>query len=257
MQPVREPRYPVKATLYCSTCDFSFGDANPRHLGVHFVCPEEDHRKHFARVVIDSRTAKSWLRWERRMLYFQNHVSPLPCLQRFFPGMEAGIFACISTIVLLMALIAWPHLSTLHPVLLSLLIKVLLFGLTFWRLVDIFITNISITFTSRFPANPIRSVLLSFIAYIHVILCFAIFYLVWCEQFTMTVSPSSAVFYSFGTIATVGYGDLKPKTPWAESLVVLELVGGLFFVAIIFAQVASWATKSRREEGDYSMDDLR
>ena len=66
-----------------------------------------------------------------------------------------------------------------------------------------------------------------------------------------------SVFYSFATIATVGYGDLSPSTNLARLLVVLELILGLFFVAIILAQVAGWATKSRREEGDYPIEDLK
>jgi ABC-type dipeptide/oligopeptide/nickel transport system permease component len=55
----------------------------------------------------------------------------------------------------------------------------------------------------------------------------------------------------------VGYGNLLPTTNWARFLVTLELVAGLAFLAIIIAVVAGWAASSRREEGEYPIDDLR
>jgi len=255
----RSPRYPVEAILYCASCDSSLGAVKAEHLGLHFICPnEEDWRHaHFARVIIDSRTARSWLRWERLMLEFQNRYSPFPCLQRILPTIDAGFFVLLSTILLLAAIFAWPLLSTRDPIL-SVPVRVLLLGFVLWRFVDIFVTNISITFTSRFPANPIRSVLYSLVAYVQVALSFAFFYVALGKcHFSENVDPASTIFFSFTTIATVGYGDLKPKTAWALVLVILELVSGLFFVAIVLAQVAGWAIKSRREEGDYSIEDLK
>jgi hypothetical membrane protein len=99
---------------------------------------------------------------------------------------------------------------------------------------------------------------LSFIAYVQVVLCFAFWYLVLGQsEFQKPVTPVSVVFYSLATIATVGYGDLRPLTPSAQLLVALELVAGLFFVAIIIAQVAGWLSATRREAGIFAVDGLR
>jgi Na+/H+-dicarboxylate symporter len=94
--------------------------------------------------------------------------------------------------------------------------------------------------------------------YIQIALSFAFFYIaIGNGHFVSEVTPIASIFFSFATIATVGYGDLSPTTSLAQLIVVLELVLGLFFVTIILAQVAGWATKSRREEGDYPIQDLQ
>jgi len=145
------------------------------------------------------------------------------------------------------------------PPFLSFVSVVVLFALIFWRVIDIYLTNISITFTSRFPSNPIRSVLYSFVGYVQIALCYAFLYVVLgSSQFDFkNVTPTDAIFFSIGTMATVGYGDLKPATEGAKILVASELVLGLFFVAIIIAQVASWAMLSKREAGWYKIEDLK
>jgi voltage-gated potassium channel Kch len=54
---------------------------------------------------------------------------------------------------------------------------------------------------------------------------------VWVDNmFTMT-------YFSFVTLATLGYGDISPVTPVAQVLVILEAVTGMFYLAIIVASL--------------------
>jgi len=50
------------------------------------------------------------------------------------------------------------------------------------------------------------------------------------NMFTMT-------YFSFVTLATLGYGDISPLTPVAQSLVVLEAVTGMFYMAVVVASL--------------------
>ena len=45
-------------------------------------------------------------------------------------------------------------------------------------------------------------------------------------------------YFSFATLTTVGYGDFTPITDQARSLVMLEQLGGVFFVAVLIARLA-------------------
>lgn len=254
----KNARFPQDVIFFCADCNKSFGKARNENLGLHFICPSEEPGKpqHLARVILDQQPAKMWLRWERKLLRFQTRFSPFGQLRRLWPRMEAGAYIFISTMFLLVIIPVWPLLSALSPYV-SRPLSALLLVLAIWGFIDIFVTNISITFTSRFPANPIRSVVYSLVGYIQIALSFAFFYVaLGSDSFGKEVGAVASIFYSFGTIATVGHGDLSPTTHLARLLVVLELILGLFFVAIILAQVAGWATKSRREEGDYPIDEL-
>ena len=48
--------------------------------------------------------------------------------------------------------------------------------------------------------------------------------------FTMT-------YFSFVTLATLGYGDISPLTPVAQILVILEAVTGMFYMAVVVASL--------------------
>ena len=53
----------------------------------------------------------------------------------------------------------------------------------------------------------------------------------WQENF------AAAVYFSFVTITTLGYGDISPILPLARSLVVMEAVVGVFYMAILVASL--------------------
>jgi hypothetical protein len=49
----------------------------------------------------------------------------------------------------------------------------------------------------------------------------------------------TAIYFSFVTLATLGYGDVVPATPLARSLAISEAVGAQLFVAILIARLVS------------------
>lgn len=52
-------------------------------------------------------------------------------------------------------------------------------------------------------------------------------------------SLSSALYFSFVTITTLGYGDLVPKAELARGLTVLEAVAGQLYIAVLLARLVS------------------
>jgi len=95
------------------------------------------------------------------------------------------------------------------------------------------------------------------------VLCYGYFYSVLNDFGTVgpkenqTFSVIEAVYYAFGTIATVGYGSLEPKNPVGQMVVASELMLGLYFVVIILAQVGTWNNQSKVELGSLPWDDLK
>jgi hypothetical protein len=49
----------------------------------------------------------------------------------------------------------------------------------------------------------------------------------------------TAVYFSFVTLATLGYGDVVPVAPIARSLAIAEAVGAQLFIAILIARLVS------------------
>ncbi|MGO8731404.1 MAG: ion channel [Terriglobia bacterium] len=255
---------------YCATCGKEFGRARKDTLGRRIRCAENCE---LAQVILADKSAKWWLRREEWLLKWQKYWSPFPILRcvhnrltKLFRRREpkeplpAGHFLLVSFVLIVIALIlegrfpqswtGWAARST--------------FGLLlFWRLIDIFFSNTSITFTSRVPASPLRSVVFSFVAFVQIVLCFGYFYSFFAElgvigpKESHTFSVMEAVYYSFGTIATVGYGSLEPKHCVGQLLVASELVLGLYFIVIILAQVSAWALQSKVELGTFSWDELK
>ena len=76
------------------------------------------------------------------------------------------------------------------------------------------------------------------------------------ESFALPAAPGDAgepsrlevqlIYFSFVTIATLGYGDITPRLPLAQMLAVLEAVGGQFYVAVVIAWLVSAHAADRR-----------
>jgi hypothetical protein len=56
----------------------------------------------------------------------------------------------------------------------------------------------------------------------------------------------SAVYFSFVTLATLGYGDFLPKTDMTRGLVVFEAIGGQLFLAVMVARLIGLYTSERK-----------
>jgi len=57
----------------------------------------------------------------------------------------------------------------------------------------------------------------------------------------------TSVYFSFVTLATLGYGDIVPLTPTARGLAVSEAIVGQLYLAVLVARLvgsrrANWST---------------
>jgi hypothetical protein len=52
-------------------------------------------------------------------------------------------------------------------------------------------------------------------------------------------SPSSAIYFSFVTQATLGYGDVVPASEVARGLAIIQAVAGQLYLAVMVARLVS------------------
>ena len=59
-----------------------------------------------------------------------------------------------------------------------------------------------------------------------------------------SLSEITTVYYSFVTLATLGYGDYLPRTDLTRGLATFEVIGGQLFLAVLVARlIGSFADK--------------
>lgn len=63
-----------------------------------------------------------------------------------------------------------------------------------------------------------------------------------------TVNSFWAVYFSFTTLTTLGYGDITPQTPPTQSYAVMEAVIGQVFLAVIVARLIALHISHEREK---------
>ena len=64
---------------------------------------------------------------------------------------------------------------------------------------------------------------------------------------TITTFPQ-ALWWSFVTITTVGYGDLSPITPIGRLIAVAMMLAGIALIGVVTATLGSWIIRSGSEE---------
>ena len=58
---------------------------------------------------------------------------------------------------------------------------------------------------------------------------------------------ASAVYFSFVTLATLGYGDFLPKTDLARGVTVFEVIGGQLYLAVMVARLIGLFPASKQQ----------
>lgn len=56
---------------------------------------------------------------------------------------------------------------------------------------------------------------------------------------TQTLDSFNAVYFSFVTLSTIGYGDITPVSRAARMFAVMEAISGMFYVAVLVARLVS------------------
>jgi Ion channel len=59
-----------------------------------------------------------------------------------------------------------------------------------------------------------------------------------------TFTQTSAIYFSFVTLATLGYGDIAPRGDIVRSFAIIEGVGGQLFLAVLVARLVSLYTRA-------------
>jgi Ion channel len=114
-----------------------------------------------------------------------------------------------------------------------------------WTVVALIAAGGALSFAFRAPSIDREHVYAALSAYLLAGVFFGNFYWVLEEirpgSFTVSgdFSASSAIYFSFVTLATLGYGDIVPRTDVARGLAIVEGVGGQLFLAVLIARLVS------------------
>lgn len=60
-------------------------------------------------------------------------------------------------------------------------------------------------------------------------------------------SEASAIYFSFVTLATLGYGDFLPKSDLARGLTIFEVIGGQLYLAVMVARLIGMFPASKQD----------
>ncbi|WP_237524012.1 potassium channel family protein [Shewanella sp. KX20019] len=68
------------------------------------------------------------------------------------------------------------------------------------------------------------------------------------EQIPWGQNFSQMAYFSFVTLTTLGYGDISPDTPFAQVVVYMEAIAGVFYMAIVVASLVSAGLAQKETE---------
>lgn len=155
------------------------------------------------------------------------------------------------TIVLTVMIIVW----LARPLALWLdhrTLSVITFGI--WTLIGLTAAAAALRYAFRATTINAEHVYAALSAYLLAGLYFGLLYWVLeqlrSDAFTTSgnFSRMTAIYFSFVTLATLGYGDITPRTDVARSVAILEGVGGQLFLAVLVARLVSlYSMKAKRE----------
>lgn len=135
----------------------------------------------------------------------------------------------------------WLHHQTL---------SVITFGI--WTLIGLLAAAAALLYAFRARTVDAEHVYAALSAYLLAGLYFGLLFWV-LEQLTsgtFTVSGNfsrlTAIYFSFVTLATLGYGDIVPRSDIARSLAVVEAVGGQLFLVVLVARLVSLYSNGKK-----------
>lgn len=115
-----------------------------------------------------------------------------------------------------------------------------------WTVVALVAAASALRFAMRSRAVDAEHLYAALSAYLLVGISLGLFYWdleqLWPSTFataTGEFSRTSGVYFSFVTLATLGYGDIVPRSDVARGLAVVEGIGGQLFLAVLVARLVS------------------
>ena len=119
-----------------------------------------------------------------------------------------------------------------------------------WTAIGLLATAAALRFAMRATAVDAEHLYAALSAYLMAGIFFGLLYFV-VEQLSpgtftspIRLTQSSAIYFSFVTLATLGYGDIAPRGDIARGIAIIEGVGGQLFLAVLVARLVSLYTKS-------------
>lgn len=114
-----------------------------------------------------------------------------------------------------------------------------------WTVIGFLAAAVALGFAGRASAVDAEHLYAALSAYLLTGIFFGLLYWV-LEQITPGTfgaagefSRMSGIYFSFVTLATLGYGDIVPRTDVARGLAIVEGVGGQLFLAVLVARLVS------------------
>ena len=120
-----------------------------------------------------------------------------------------------------------------------------------WTVIGLFAAATALRFALGATAVDSEHIYAALGAYLLVGVFFGVSYWaleqVWPGSFSApSFSRVGAMYFSFVTLATLGYGDIVPRTDVARGLAIVEGVGGQLFLAVLVARLVSlYASRGR------------
>jgi Ion channel len=118
-------------------------------------------------------------------------------------------------------------------------------SLMIWTVVALIAGGVALSFAFRARSIDREHVYAALSAYLLAGVFFGSFYCVLEDirpgtfTFAGDFSRTSAMYFSFVTLATLGYGDIVPRSDIARGLAIVEGVGGQLFLAVLIARLVS------------------
>jgi hypothetical protein len=123
-------------------------------------------------------------------------------------------------------------------------------GLALWTVVALLAAASAVRFVLRARVVEREHLYAGLSAYLLAGIFFGVFYWViehtWADSFAILgegaqghFSLTSAIYYSFVTLATLGYGDIVPRSEVARGLAIVEAVAGQLYLAVMIARLVS------------------
>jgi len=122
-----------------------------------------------------------------------------------------------------------------------------------WAVIGLLATAAALRFAMRASAVDAEHLYAALSAYLMAGIYFGLLYLL-VEQtnpgtFTAPTrfSQTTAIYFSFVTLATLGYGDVVPRGDIARGIAIVEGIGGQLFLAVLVARLVSLYSKPARD----------
>ena len=129
-------------------------------------------------------------------------------------------------------------------------------ALGMWSAVALVVAASALRFAMRGRSVSAEHLYAALSAYLLAGIFLGLFYWVveqlWPSTFataTGEFSRTGGIYFSFVTLATLGYGDIVPRSDLARGLAVVEGIGGQLFLAVLVARLVSSYVRDKDSDG--------